>query len=323
MVFTFFKKPETRQGLVDVRETFNLWEILKSKYNILELSRSWLVFVHDPDLQLLIRGYVKELDDNKRVLERLMEKYQISGPDQGRLASNWAGNTEALRDETIAGDLFIYMQEHVDNLLRTVRTSVTNDEVRHVMMKLMIKTLTDLESLTKYLKVKGWLENVPIYPNTPPENHERIDCATAAHLWDHTTFRYDSLRKTKYYRALTHDLDFRAILSHGMKVVEEQIEKLERECINFGIPLPKRPAEVIAASNSSDFFCDDFMYRDILIGLQGATLLHSEAIKQVIFNDRIRQTFRDMIIKEIGFYEDFIKFGKAKGWLHPIPSYKI
>jgi hypothetical protein len=321
VLFTLTKSKEERKTLIDVREVFNLWDILKSNYDNIERFENWNQMAHDLDLKLILDDSINDAKTNVVSLERLLERYGIPGPDQGRLISNWSANLEVTRDEFVAMSSLVQLQGHIENVLRASRTSLTNDEIRGVFNRILRKGLDHIDFITKYLKTKGWIEPCPIYPNTPPNLTEKISCSEVSHLWDHLTFRYDSLRKTKIYHSLSHDTDFRLIIEMGIRILEKQIDILEKECQKFGFPLPKRPPEVIATSVTTTSFSDDYLYRDILKGLQGAAIMHVEAMKQCTFNDRIWSLFNQMMFEEINMFERFVKYGKAKGWLHPVPLY--
>lgn len=317
------KRVEKQQQLIDVREAFNLWDLLKSKYYILENLETYEQFVHDVDLKIILANYIKTFRKNKHILEELMRRYAVMGPEQNRGASNWAGNPETIRDEFAASSMMLYMQEHIVNLLRSSRTSVTNDYCRSVILKMLKQTIRKTDTLYKYMKIKGWIEAPPIYLNSPGGTMEKISCVTAAYLWDHLTLRYDNLRQTKVNCAYINDGDFKILLEWGIKVLNNQITILERECIQFGITLPKKPAEVIVAPPGTEIMQDDQIYRMMLTGFQGAGQMHAEAIRQITYNDRIRKIFIDMFLKEITFYELFVRYGKTKGWLHPSPAYRV
>ena len=325
MVFKIFSKEniDNKQKLVDVREAFNLWDMLKSKYTIIERLETNGEFLHDKDLKMIIDSYVKTLNNNKKILEDLLRTYQLPGPDQGRCSVHWAGNSEPIRDEFIAREALIFIQEHIENMLRTSRTSVTNDNVREVVTKMLKETLEKAEGIYGYLKLKGWIDTPPLYPNIPSHQKEKISCAAASHLWDHITLRYDNLRETKVYHSMANDGEFKAIIKRGIDQLNKQTNLLEDECKKFGITLPKRPAEVIIPPGSSEIYGDDQMYKDIFKGLQGAGILHTEALKQITYNDRVRKIFKDFLDEEIDFYNNFVKYGKMKGWLHPVPAYQV
>ncbi len=319
-----FKKPDERQRLIDVREVFNIWDVLKSKYDAIEHLDMWYQLVHDADLRVLIARYSSTLKQSKVQLEKMLEKYAINGPDQGRLASNWAANSEVLSDEVMATYMLLYVQEHMENLLRAVRTSVTNDEIRVVFIQSLKRTIEHYDPFVKYLKLKGWMEVCPLYVNAPSDLEEKITCAGVAHLWDHLTLRYDNIRQTKYLLSFVHDIDLKMILQRGLDKIVKQAGILEIECQRFGISLPKRPSEVIvsAEATNSYFIGDDHIYRLVLDGLQGASIMHADALKQCTYNDRIRDIFKKMLLEEVDFYNSFVKYGKTKGWMAPMPTYR-
>lgn len=322
MVFTKFIKPEARQALVDTREVANLWDILKAKYDFLERIDTNLQLTHDIDLKYMLELIINQTKRNIDKLEATMKKFQINGPDQNRLASNWASNDEVSRDEFIATDVLIYLQEHLENTLRASRTSITNDQVRKMFMNMSINNLEHMEVLFKYLKLKGWIEQPPLYLSSPPEMKEKICSATASQLWDHVTFRYDNMRKTSYFLAVANDPEFKLFINKGLDRLNSQVNILEKECQKFGISLPKRPPEVIVAPAATEMIKDDQLYRDILQGLQMAALLHTDANKKCITNDRVRAIFSEMLLEEIYFYDKFIKYGKLKSWLNNVPLYR-
>lgn len=251
-----------------------------------------------------------------------MEQYQVRSPDRNRLPSNWSGNTESFRDELIGHTNLRFLQEHLENTLRVIRTSVTNDGIRAFFLRNLKLTLDYIDLLLNYLKIKGWIEIGPYYLNTPANVPDKITASDAGNLWDHLTYRYDNIRKTNLYLSITHDFDFKVILNKGLDLLNHQAEILEQECQKYGISLPKRPPEVVISPVGTDYMCDDQMYRDILQGLQAADMMHAEASKQCIHNDRIRDLFKRMLLNEVHFYNIFLKYGKQKGWLHAAPVYR-
>lgn len=64
-------KMEKRQQTVDIREAFNLWDVLNSKYMAVERLQTWHSIAHDYDLKLIISQTVKVLSENIKILEKL------------------------------------------------------------------------------------------------------------------------------------------------------------------------------------------------------------------------------------------------------------
>ncbi|MBS4026873.1 MAG: DUF3231 family protein [Clostridia bacterium] len=324
MVFTLLRRgPQLKQQLVDTSESFNLWAILRSKYMIVEKLKTWENFAHDLDLKVILRGILKEKEKNIEILEKALKKYNIKGPSQeNRFAVNTPTNRENMNDELIVNDAFIYIQEHVENLLRSVRTSITNEEIRETLQKMTLSTIELEDKIISYLKLKGWIETPPLYLDTPEELAEKLTTAEAYHLWDHLIYRYDNLRQTSIYLAFVFDGDFKLVIGMGVKQLEKHTKVLEQELVHFGIPLPKKPSSIVVPPNNTEVIDDEHMYRMIFLGMQGTVTLHAQALKQCTFNDRVRQIFKTLLMEEIDYVDRFMKFGKVKGWLNTVPAYR-
>ncbi|PKM82075.1 MAG: hypothetical protein CVU89_06975 [Firmicutes bacterium HGW-Firmicutes-14] len=293
MVFSVRGTVEKKQKEVNVQEAYNIWDLLNSKYFAVEQIQISENFAHDPDLLLFVKDYKKDLMGQIDNIEKKMQEHSIKGVDRPRKGVNTSANTEIFTDQLISESLFLMLQEDVEMYLRAIRTSVTNDSIRKLFTDQAVKGVKNLDRLVKYLKVKGWLNQAPMYPNIPIGTPERIDCGEAFHLWDHLTFRYDNIEQTQIYYEIAHDGDFKTLLKHGLEeVLQEQAGMLEKELLYFGLPMPKRPPKKSVGNSSPECLEDDHMFRMILAGMQGAAILHANALKQCITNDRIRKIFR-------------------------------
>ncbi|MTI85305.1 MAG: DUF3231 family protein [Firmicutes bacterium] len=284
----------------------------------------WKNYIHDPDLHHFFENAEGKLKNSMLELENELEKFGIKGPDKHRSVIKTATNAEVIRDETIAQDYYLILQEMIEMLLRAIRTSTTNDYVRNIYLKQLKNMLDFMDSYVKYLKVKGWLSVPPLYKNVPVDVKEKLDAGEAYHLWDHLTYRYDNLHQTDMFYTFAHDAEFKKIVQTGMQMtLKKQIAMLEKELSHFGIPVPKRPTNVYVAPPDTSLLDDDHMYRTILTGIQGAASLHGQAYKQCSTNDRIRKIFKELLFSEVDFLDKLIKFGKLKGWLYPTPQYRL
>lgn len=309
--------------MLDVREAFNLWNGLKTNYTAIERLESYVRFVHDKDLILIMNSVLEDLQNETNILIKIMKTYSINGPDRGRSGSEWVGNPEALRDEFMFSDLMIFVQEKTEKLLHASRTSLTNDEVRTFFLNSLNRVLNKLNFIYKYGHLKGWIERSPLYPNVSPGVEERIGCSTVGCLWDMLTFRYDNVRQTQIFYTFVNDGDFKLIIRMGLDVLMDQINKLEYECKRFGITLPKRPPEVVGPPEDTEIVTDDHIFRTILSGIQGAGSMHVIALKQCMSDDRFNSLFQSMLKAEIAYYEKLVKYGKLKGWLNLAPKYRV
>lgn len=87
--------------------------------------------------------------------------------------------------------------------------------------------------------------------------------------------------------------------------------------------LAKKPAEIISCASGHPNNCvtDDYIYRTIVVGVIGASNIHVAAVKQSLTNDRMRKFFIQLLRSEIDIFDNFITYGKLKGYLHEPPQY--
>lgn len=324
MVFSIRGTIQKKQQLVNCNEAFNMFDLLGAKYFIIEQLNFWENVAHDLDLRVILEVFKNDMYKDAGVLEKMMRKFSVKGIDTPPKGVHTATNTEVIYDELIAKQLFIQEQEYVEMFLRAIRTSTTNDDVRQQFTNEVMSGIKRLDRIIKYLKLKGWINQPPLYPNTPPDTPEGLDSGEAYHLWDHLTFRYDNIETTQRFYGVTHDGDFKLMIKKGLQdVLKEQATLLEKECLYFGLPLPKGPTNVVISVENTEFMDDDHIYRLIFSGMQGATVFHAQAVKQSVTNDRVRKIFKQLLIEEIDIVDKFIILGKMKGWLHVPPQYKL
>lgn len=322
MVFSSLQSNiEEKQKLLDAQEAYNMWSILNSKYQTVEKLKLWDNFTHDFDLKLILSSHLKETQKNITILENKMLDYGVKGPGKNRYALNSPANPEAIHDQFIANEFFIYLQEQVENYLRAFRTSMNNESVRKFFKKLSINTIKEQDKIVQYLKFKGWLETPPLYKSTSKNIDEKISTSEAYHLWDHLAYRYDNRHQTRIYYNFAFDSDYKLILKIGIDQLTKHAKILEKELEYFGITLPRKPPEVVAPPADTELLEDDYSYRNSIVGIQGALTIHAQALKQCTFNDRIRKLFKNLLLEEIDLLDKFIEYGKIKGWLNPSPSY--
>jgi len=145
------------------------------------------------------------------------------------------------------------------------------------------------------------------------------------HLWHHLTYRYDNMNTTEItteiIKLFTYDGDYKVTLELGLVTLRKQIGMLEKELTYFGIPLPNAPGILTFTPGNTEILKDDHMFRTLLDRLQGAALIHLEPLKECTYNDRIRGIFKNLFVEELQIIDNLYKYGKIKGWFHPIPMY--
>lgn len=318
-----FSKPEDKAQQINVSEANNLWDLLKANYLAVELMQTWENYAHDKEFKVIIKSFYTDVKKDVEALESELKKHGISGPDKYRAAVTSSANSEALYDEIIAQEFFLFAQENVEQLLRALRTTTTNDGIRKLFLNFTHNAIERLHNIISYLKIKGWLENPPLYLQTPANVSQKIAAGGVFHLWDHLTFRYDNISQTEIFHAFAKDPEFKLLLKTGLqRILEKQVAMLEKELAYYGIPLPTQPKKFAMADNT-ELMEDDHMYRVLITGIQGAAAFHAQALKQSTLEDGMRKMFKDLLLDELSIINKLIKFGNLKGWLHPVPQYKI
>ena len=316
-------KTQKQQKLVNIAEAHHLWDILQSKYDLIDRVQILENFVHDLDLGLIINRYLKIFKKHSDMMTEQLRKNAIKGPKPYNRGVNSNANPGILNDEFIAREVFSNFQSLIGMLLKALRAATTNDNFRSLLIQMIKEYLKEEDRIVKYIKLKGWIEVPPLYPNIPDEVKERLETGAAFHLWDHLAFRYDNIHQTRIFSEFAYDRDFKLLLKNGNRVLDKQAQTLEKELLKFGIPLPERLSDVVTPPETSELLDDDYMYRILLTGIQGATEFHATSIKQTVINDRIRGLFKKLIIEELDLQDEFVKYGKLKGWLNPVPEYRM
>lgn len=315
------KKPETKSKNVDIREAFTLWDVLNSKYMAMEKILVCKSFVHDTDLKLLLVKLENETKKNIEILQKQMNMYNIISPNKNRVAAQNTSSTDLYSDEFIAMETLLYEQEHVENMLISLYSLITNDNVRSVVKDMLFRTLDTVDGMMDYILLRGWAGIPPAYKHIPAKTTENIHCGEAGYLWDLLTYRYDTLHFTEILLSNAHDADLKLILEAGVNLLAQQINQLEKELIYYGIPVPKRPSDITVDLNNKELWDDSHIYRMILMGMQGAGSLHVRSFKKLSKNQRLRGIMKKLLRTEVDKLDDTIRYGKLKGWLHSVPVY--
>lgn len=153
------------------------------------------------------------------------------------------------------------------------------------------------------------------------DKQQIINVSEVFHLWNHLTQRYYIIYITDIFEYVARDEDLLLVIKAGKKTLSNHVEILEKEMLNYGIPLPNRPPKQSQPIEDIEEFSDRYIYRRILQGIQSflptyiMALIHSTSPK-------IRDLFISFLVEEIKLYDKFLEYGKLKGYLLEPPTYK-
>ncbi len=323
MIFSKTKQPNSLPPEISTAEVYNLWDILSGYYESLEYLKMLRVYAHDPDLKIKLDDTISDISGRSKKVENIMSHFRIRTPDSPRKEVPTLVNSQPIPDELIGKYLLLIAQERIEMKVRCLRNAQHVDKVREFFIYLVNEDIKNLNSIIKYLKLKGWIEQPILVQNIPQDCNEKIDVAEAYHIWDHLVFRYLNIEQTNLFVQLAHDGDFKLLLGKGLDILKKQIKELEKEANCFGINFPQQPPKELGHMENTEFIDDDFIFNLLLNGLNSASIIHAQAVKKATTNDRIRNLFARLLTEEIDAIDGLIKYGKVKGWLVNPPLYRL
>jgi len=149
--------------ILDSGEAFLLWDHLVARYDIIESTQIFHNFVHDPELALILtKGLSETLEKQVNILEKEMNTFQLPLPHRPPKSVRITANTTVLDDRFIFKQIFTGVQSFLDSHIRTLRSIITNDQLRQMFIKFLKEELGIFDNLCKYGKIKGWLYTPPM-----------------------------------------------------------------------------------------------------------------------------------------------------------------
>jgi len=318
---SIFKNNNSLKEQLDVASTYNLWELLRARYDSIEATQMLRNFVHDKEFDNLLGMFLKHFQTQTGQLEKEAKNFQIEVPTRPVIDIKTSTNVDEITDKFIYKRVYADMLAEMLSLNSSVRTTLTNDRLRSTFKEYLQSHMSDFELLYKYGKLKGWQEVAPAYKTTKPERNELISTSEAYHIWRNISDRYIQSQLTEFFLGFAHDLEFKAILTSGAKVLSKQIKLMESQALNFEVQLPERPPASLTTPIDPENLVDRFMYQIIFKGIDDSIDLHIRAVIATVRNDSLRKIFLDNFNDEFNIHDKFIKYGKMKGWALVPPVY--
>ncbi|MFW6410316.1 MAG: DUF3231 family protein [Halanaerobiales bacterium] len=317
-----FKKAKTDTENLSAQEAYNIWETLRARYNSGETIQFFSNFIHDRDFDFLLNNHFQNVKNQIGKLEKMASEYNIKTPTPFQKLIITA-DLDQITDKFIFRKIVMSFRSELLSLSKNIITSTFNDEVRNNFINFTISHLNDYQRFYKYGKVKGWFDIPPAYKTYKSEEKEQLSQNEATQIWNHLNLRYDQTQMNRIFSQFIHDMEFEKILDRGNKILAKQINFLEEKSAEYEIPIPEKHPSANQITIDPEVIEDRFLYRRILDGIQGSVDLHIRAVLETTRNDSLREIFFDFLQEELGLYNSFLKYGKAKGWVHIVPRYKL
>jgi spore coat protein CotF len=320
MGISIFKKSRGKEE-IDIKEAFNIWNMLRSRYHSADTVRLLQNITHDRDFDIILGQLLDEWKKYIELYEDKAKKLQLKVPNRPPYDYKTSVKVDQFTDAYIYRHIYNGIIADMYPLVTGYRTTTTNDSVRQIIQDDLVEHLSSFELMYKYGKLKGWMDEPPAFKTSAPTTTEPITAGEAFHLLDHISHRYHQIQLTEFYLSFTHDKDFRLILSQGAKNLEKQVASLQEIAMKYEINLPNQHPASTQVPIEPEAATDALLYAAIFNGIQSAIDLHVRAVIETIRNDSLRRIFYKLFTEQVEMHERYLKYGKAKGWLMVVPVF--
>jgi len=153
------------------------------------------------------------------------------------------------------------------------------------------------------------------------DKQRTINVSEVYHLWNHLMQRYNVIYVTNLLNSFVKDDDLKLVLNSGNKTLTKHTKLLEKELLNYGIPLPLRPPIQTQKMVNSELISDRQIYRRILRGIQAFLPVHTMAFIHST-SPKLRDLFMSFMGEEMKIYDQYLEYGKIKDYLIRPPVYR-
>lgn len=146
---------EQLQTKLSVQESFHLWDLTRRRYLIIEQININTNFIHDKDFMVVLKALNEEIQDEVKILEKLMNEFAIKGSTPNTRDLNIIGSKEIVNDEQFAHLIHQLIQSKVQKQLKAMQDTKVNDKLRDAFTRLAKNAVKHHNMHLSYLKTKG------------------------------------------------------------------------------------------------------------------------------------------------------------------------
>jgi hypothetical protein len=156
------KSTTEKQEFINVAEVFYVWDVMVTKFDIMQSLKIVEVFIQDDDLKLIAQQLVKGLETGINDMERLMSDYGIPFPVRPPVGSNSTDSLEDFSDKLIYISLLEGIQSFFP-ILSSAFMNSTSPKARKAFKNHLLLTIELQELIVDYGKLKGFIPEPPVY----------------------------------------------------------------------------------------------------------------------------------------------------------------
>ena len=171
------------------------------------------------------------------------------------------------------------------------------------------------------MKILKYIGKISEMGKSLRDKQRTINVSEVYHLWNHLMQRYNVIYVTNLLYSFVKDDDLKLVLNSGNKTLTKHIKLLEKELLNYGIPLSLRPPKQTQKTVNSELISDRQIYRRILRGIQAFLPVHTMAFIHST-SPKLRDLFMSFMVEEMKIYDEYLEYGKIKDYLIRPPVYR-
>lgn len=153
---------EQLQKELNIFEGGHLWNLLVSRYDVVESTQILENFAQDPDLKIVIKAGLDTLNKQVVELENMVKEYGIPLPKRPPVASVSPLNVEVISDQFIFRTIFSGIQGFIPiHTMALIHT--TSPKFRETFLDMLVNEVKIYDKLFIYGQLKGWILDPPAY----------------------------------------------------------------------------------------------------------------------------------------------------------------
>lgn len=154
-----------KKSTLTVGGAYLLWENLIGRYRLQELLQFVENYVHDQEFAYLIKQHINGvLAKQINILENQFDFFQMPLPKRPPKSVEFEANSGTIKDQYVFRRLFTNVQEFLSVCSLSVKSTIVNDELREMFVKMLMEKIEIFDDLCKYGRVKGWFQVPPFFP---------------------------------------------------------------------------------------------------------------------------------------------------------------
>lgn len=155
--------PEHLNEKVAANEIYLLFDHLVSRYNSIQYTKIMSGYVSDPDFRMVLEMGMNALEDQSKQLEHRLNHYGVPLPNRFSPIIPTPEDKQILEDRFIFNVVLVGVENATMLHGSALKEVIVNDQLRAFFRKLTFDELEFVARMVKYGKLKGWMNEIPIY----------------------------------------------------------------------------------------------------------------------------------------------------------------